>query len=81
MYFVFGVLNSFGSMFFMYVLLVEVISCEGLESIVDCAFWIDDPTEDISLLYVWLYEIDGYSNCVEFLDEINELVHDSSLDV
>ena len=57
------------------------MSCEGLESIVDCAFWIDDSTEDVSLLYVWLCEIDGYSDCVDFLDVINELVYDYSLDI
>ena len=51
-----------------------------MESIVDCAFSDDDFIEDISLLYVSLWEIDGYSDCVEVLDGMNKLFTDSSED-
>ena len=51
-YFVFGALDGFSCMFVIYVLPMEVMSCKGVESLVECAFWIDDPTKLVSLLYV-----------------------------
>ena len=65
-------------MFCIYMSLVWALSFEKLESVVDCAFWIDDSHEDVALLYVWLWEIDGYSECVEVMDGMNELIDDSS---
>ena len=67
-------------MFSMGVFLVVTLSFEEVASIVDCAFWNDDFIEDVSLLYVWLWEIDGYSDCVEVLDGMNKLIDDSSED-
>ena len=80
MYFVFSSRNGFGSTFWIYVSHLGVLSFEEIEYIVDCVFSIDDPRDDVSLLYVWLCEIDGYSDCVEVLDGINELIDDSSED-
>ena len=80
MYFVFGSRNGFWSMFPMCVLRVGTLSFEEVESTIDCAFWTDDSMDDVSLLYAWVWEIDGYSDYVEVLDGINELIDDSSED-
>ena len=30
-------------------------------SVAYCVFWMDGPHEDVALLYVWLWESDGYA--------------------
>ena len=52
-------------------------SFEKVESIVDYAFWIDDPHEDVALLYALLWESDGYAECDKVMDGMNKLIDDS----